>query len=61
VNHNILEASCASETLCFIEEFDNEQSLEKEDYGSGHYECFFLIHSSNPSVYELNSVLQNCL
>ena len=61
MKHNILEASCASETLCFVEKLDNGQSPEKEDYGSEHYECFFLIHSSNPTVYELNSVPKNWL
>jgi len=56
-----LEASCASETLCFVEKLDNGQNPEKEDYGSEHYECSFLIHSSNPTVYELNSVPKNYL
>jgi hypothetical protein len=58
MKHDILEASCASEMSCFIEELENGQSPEKEDYISDFYECFFLIHYSTTAVCELNSFLK---
>jgi hypothetical protein len=57
---DISEASSASDTLCFIEKLDDGQSPKKKDYVSEYCECFFLIHYSNPSVYELSS-FKNCM